>query len=191
MSRPRVLLAEDNPVMAAELRALLEPELEVVATVADGAALVTAADMARPDVIVTDIVMPHRSGIDATVEVLRRHPETRIVLVTVHDDPGPRRARAGRRRPGPRPEGRRGHRPLAGRPRGVAQRAVRLIAAPRASFTNGSAAQVRPVTVCVAQSGRTGDTVAGRRSTRDGGNVSWDPSRLVRARGVTRRSRAS
>ena len=74
MSRPRVLLAEDNPVMAAELRALLEPELEVVATVADGAALVTAADMARPDVIVTDIVMPHRSGIDATVEVLRRHP---------------------------------------------------------------------------------------------------------------------
>ena len=87
MSRPRVLLAEDNPVMAAELRALLEPELEVVATVADGAALVTAADMARPDVIVTDIVMPHRSGIDATVEVLRRHPETRIVLVTVHDDP--------------------------------------------------------------------------------------------------------
>ena len=87
MSRPRVLLAEDNPVMAAELRALLEAELEVVATVADGAALVTAADTARPDVIVTDIVMPHRSGIDATVEVLRRHPETRIVLVTVHDDP--------------------------------------------------------------------------------------------------------
>ena len=87
MSRPRVLLAEDNPVMAAELRALLEPELEVVATVADGAALVTAADTARPDVIVTDIVMPHRSGIDATVELLRRHPETRVVLVTVHDDP--------------------------------------------------------------------------------------------------------
>jgi CheY-like chemotaxis protein len=73
MSRPRVLLAEDNPVMAAELRALLEPELEVVATVTDGAALVAAADTARPDVIVTDIVMPHRSGIDATVELLRRH----------------------------------------------------------------------------------------------------------------------
>ena len=88
MSRPRVLLAEDNPVMAAELRALLEPELEVVATVADGAALVTAAEAARPDVIVTDIVMPHQSGIDATVELLRRHPETRVVLVTVHDDPG-------------------------------------------------------------------------------------------------------
>jgi DNA-binding NarL/FixJ family response regulator len=87
MSRPRVLLAEDNPVMAAELRALLEPDLEVVATVTDGAALVEAADTARPDVIVTDIVMPQRSGIDATVEILRRQPEARVVLVTVHDDP--------------------------------------------------------------------------------------------------------
>jgi DNA-binding NarL/FixJ family response regulator len=88
MSRPRVLLAEDNPVMAAELRGLLELEFEVVATVADGAALVAAAGAARPDVIVTDIVMPHRSGIDATVELLRRDPGIRVVLVTVHDDAG-------------------------------------------------------------------------------------------------------
>lgn len=82
-----MLLAEDNPVMAAELRRLLEPECEVVATVADGEALVAAADALRPDVIVTDIVMPRRSGIEATVEVLRRYPETRVVLVTIHDDP--------------------------------------------------------------------------------------------------------
>lgn len=82
MSRPRVLLAEDNEMMAAELRALLEPELEVVATVADGAALVAATDAVRPDVIVTDIVMPLRSGIDATVELLWRYPKTRVVLVS-------------------------------------------------------------------------------------------------------------
>ena len=43
MNRPRVLLAEDNPVMAAELRALLEPELEVVATGALGHVLKAAA----------------------------------------------------------------------------------------------------------------------------------------------------
>ena len=65
---------------------MLEPEIEVVATVTDGAALVAAADAVRPDVIVTDIVLPHRSGIDATVELLRRYPKTRVVLVTVHDD---------------------------------------------------------------------------------------------------------
>ena len=87
MSRPRVLLAEDNPTMAAELRRLLEAEMEVVALVADGAALVAAADALRPDVIVTDIVMPGRNGIDATAALLRERPGTRIVLVTIHDDP--------------------------------------------------------------------------------------------------------
>src|SRR5262245_17538596 len=86
MSRPRVILAEDNPTMAAELRALLEPELEVVATVADGEALLAAADTLRPDVIVADIVMPQRSGISATAELVRRRPDTRVVLVTVYDD---------------------------------------------------------------------------------------------------------
>jgi DNA-binding NarL/FixJ family response regulator len=87
MNRPRVLLAEDNPVMAAKLRTLLEPGLEVVATVADGAALVAAADTARPDVIVTDIAMPGIDGIAATLALCARRPGTRVVLVTVHDDP--------------------------------------------------------------------------------------------------------
>jgi DNA-binding NarL/FixJ family response regulator len=88
MGRPRVLLAEDNPVMAAELRTLLEPELEVVATVADGRALVAEAAAVRPDVIVTDIMMPGLDGISATVALLARFPDTRVVLVTVHDDAG-------------------------------------------------------------------------------------------------------
>jgi DNA-binding NarL/FixJ family response regulator len=85
--RSRVLLAEDNPVMAAELRALLETEFDVIASVADGAALVAAAESARPDVVVTDIVMPQHSGIDATVDLLRRHPGARVVLVSIHNDP--------------------------------------------------------------------------------------------------------
>src|SRR5262245_1487106 len=86
MGRPRVLLAEDNAVMAAELQALLETELDVVATVADGIALIGAADAVRPDVIVADIAMPRCSGIDATIELQRRHPGTPVVLVTIHDD---------------------------------------------------------------------------------------------------------
>jgi DNA-binding NarL/FixJ family response regulator len=86
MRRPRVLLAEDDPVMAAELRTLLEPELEVVATVADGQALVAAAPAVRPDVIVSDIMMPGLDGIRATAALLAQRPDTRVVLVTVHDD---------------------------------------------------------------------------------------------------------
>lgn len=87
MERPRVLLAEDNPAMAVELRMLLETELDVVATVADGAALIAVVDATQPAVVVTDIVMPGRNGIDATAELLRRRPGIRVVLVTIHDDP--------------------------------------------------------------------------------------------------------
>jgi DNA-binding NarL/FixJ family response regulator len=86
MGRPQVLLAEDNPAMAAELRTLLEVEFDVAATVEDGAALLARADAMPPDVVVTDIVMPGRSGIDATRELLRRHPGIPVVLVTIHDD---------------------------------------------------------------------------------------------------------
>jgi DNA-binding NarL/FixJ family response regulator len=86
MNRPRVLLAEDHPGVAEQLRRLLEPEFEVVATVCDGAALLAAEDQVRPDVVVTDIMMPVLDGITATVALLARRPGTRVVLVTVHDD---------------------------------------------------------------------------------------------------------
>jgi len=88
MGRPRVLLAEDNAVMAEELRTLLETDFDVVATVADGIALIEAFDTVRPDVIIADIAMPRCSGIDATIELRRQHPETPVVLVTIHDDSG-------------------------------------------------------------------------------------------------------
>ena len=87
MDRPRVVLAEDHARIAEQLRKLLEPEFEVVATVADGDTLLRAADEFHPDVIVTDIVMPGLDGIAATAALLARRPGTRVVLVTVQDDP--------------------------------------------------------------------------------------------------------
>ena len=87
MGRPRVLLAEDHPRVADELCKLLEPEFELIAVVGDGDALLREAGTARPDVVVSDIVMPGLDGIAATEALLARHPETRVVLVTVHDDP--------------------------------------------------------------------------------------------------------
>src|SRR5262245_27782233 len=87
MDRARVLLAEDHPRVAEELRRLLEPEFDVVGVVADGHALVREAEIAQPDVVVTDIAMPGVDGIAATSAVLARRPRTRVVLVMAHDDP--------------------------------------------------------------------------------------------------------
>ncbi|HXJ78523.1 MAG TPA: response regulator transcription factor [Candidatus Methylomirabilis sp.] len=88
MNRPRVVLAEDHEWMAEELRNLLALEFDVVATVADGHALVRTVEATGPDVVVTDIVMPGLDGIAATAALLARCPATRVVLITVHDDPG-------------------------------------------------------------------------------------------------------
>jgi DNA-binding NarL/FixJ family response regulator len=87
MGRTRVLLADDNADNAELLRELLQGECDVVGSVQDGHALVAAADSLSPDVIVTDIGMPGLDGIDAAHEILRRHPGTRLVFVTVYDDP--------------------------------------------------------------------------------------------------------
>ena len=84
--RIRVLVADDHQAVAEGLRAVLEPEFDVIATVGDGHALVAAATTLTPDVIVTDIAMPGLDGIAAAGEILRRHPRARIVFVTVHND---------------------------------------------------------------------------------------------------------
>ncbi|MCI0457120.1 MAG: response regulator transcription factor [Gemmataceae bacterium] len=87
MGRPRVLLADDHPQVAEQLRAVLEAEFDVVATVGDGQALIDAAAELGPDVIVTDIAMPILDGVAAARALRQRNPDARIVFVTVHNDP--------------------------------------------------------------------------------------------------------
>jgi DNA-binding NarL/FixJ family response regulator len=84
--RARVLLADDHPEVVKDLRALVETEFEVVATVGDGNALVAAAEALAPDVIVTDIAMPGLNGIAAASRILASNPSARIVFVTVHNN---------------------------------------------------------------------------------------------------------
>ena len=86
MNRPRVLLADDHAETAGQLSQILGQDFEVIGVVADGRALVEAADRLSPDVIVTDISMPRLDGIDATVLIRRGDPAARIVLVTVHTE---------------------------------------------------------------------------------------------------------
>ena len=86
MSRPRLILADDHPETRALLRGLLDSEFDVVGLVEDGPALVRAAELLTPDVIVTDIGMPGMDGIAAAALVLRRNPATRVVFVSVHTE---------------------------------------------------------------------------------------------------------
>ena len=86
MNRPRVLLADDHPETRALLRGLLEAEFDVVGAVADGEALVKAAEVLTPDVVVTDISMPKMDGLSAASAILRRNPALRVVFVSVHGE---------------------------------------------------------------------------------------------------------
>jgi DNA-binding NarL/FixJ family response regulator len=87
MKRPRVLLADDHPLVLTALRSLLESECEVVGAVSDGRALVEAASRLEPEVIVLDISLPLLNGIDAARQIKKEHPETKILFLTMHANP--------------------------------------------------------------------------------------------------------
>ena len=86
--RYRLIVADDHADTRAGLCRLLAEEFEVVAVVADGHALVERAEELSPDVVVTDISMPRMDGISAATTILHNHPNTPIVLVSVHTDIG-------------------------------------------------------------------------------------------------------
>jgi len=86
----RVLLADDHAILRAGLRMLLDaqPDMAVVAEAADGEEAIRRACGSRPDVAVVDLTMPGLSGVE-TLEGLRREaPATRLLVLTMHDDPG-------------------------------------------------------------------------------------------------------
>jgi len=87
MNRPRVVLADDHRMVTEGLKNLLADEFELVATVEDGPALVTAAKKLRPDVIVADIAMPHLNGIDALARLRKLDLNVKVVFLTMHREP--------------------------------------------------------------------------------------------------------
>ena len=84
---PRVLLADDHPMMLAALRSLLEPELEIVAAVTDGLALLAAAQRLGPDLIITDIAMPGLDGLEATRRLQADLSGVKVLILSMHDEP--------------------------------------------------------------------------------------------------------
>lgn len=85
--RPKVLLADDHPVMLAGLRNLLEAEFEVVGAVTDGQALVEVAERLRPELVITDVSMPGISGIEATRSLQVSASSVRVLILSIHAEP--------------------------------------------------------------------------------------------------------
>lgn len=85
----RVLLAEDEELIREALVSLLdrEPDLEVVATAADGRAAVEQALAHRPDVAVVDLQMPRLDGLGVVAELARALPVCAVVILTGHGRP--------------------------------------------------------------------------------------------------------
>jgi DNA-binding NarL/FixJ family response regulator len=85
--RPSLFIADDHVVFLDALRLLLEKNYAVIGAVKDGRALVTEALRLKPDVIIVDISMPLLNGFDAACRIREQLPNTRLVFLTMMDDP--------------------------------------------------------------------------------------------------------
>lgn len=83
----RILLIDDHPVVRTSLRAVLDAEtdLEVVGEADTGAAAICLAHRLRPDVVVTDLLLPDTTGVTVTQYLRAQFPETQVVILTGMD----------------------------------------------------------------------------------------------------------
>ncbi len=84
----RILLADDHTIMRQGLRQILEHEADfaVVAEAGSGLEAIEQADEYRPDVAVMDIAMKELNGIEATAQILKRLPSTRVLILSMYSD---------------------------------------------------------------------------------------------------------
>jgi DNA-binding NarL/FixJ family response regulator len=88
LSKARVLLADDHPLLLKAVVNRLEPHFEIVGSVADGKSLVESAMKLQADVIVSGISMPILNGIEAATKLKASGCRSKIVFLTVQSDPG-------------------------------------------------------------------------------------------------------
>ncbi len=89
MGRIRVLIADDHTILREGIRSLLKlyEDIEVVGEAADGNEAVEKVTLMTPDVVLMDIAMPGLGGLEATLEIRKRSPQTRILVLSQYDDP--------------------------------------------------------------------------------------------------------
>ena len=84
----RVLIVDDHAILREGIRALLSlyPDIEVVGEAEDGLQAISMTRQLAPDIVLMDIAMPGLGGLEATVEIRKQSPDSRVVILTQHDD---------------------------------------------------------------------------------------------------------
>jgi DNA-binding NarL/FixJ family response regulator len=87
MGTLRVLVADDHEIVRKGLRSILEeqPGWEIAGEASDGREAVDKAKALKPDVSVLDVSMPGLNGLEATRQMLRNEPETKVLILTMHE----------------------------------------------------------------------------------------------------------
>ena len=85
----RVMIVDDHAILRAGLKMLVnaQPDMEVVSEAPDGEKAVQTARETRPDVALLDLTMPRVGGMQALQQMARDCRETRVLVLTMHDDP--------------------------------------------------------------------------------------------------------
>src|SRR5438045_9632524 len=88
MQKITVLIADDHTIVRRGLRSLLQPEkdIEVIGDAETGRQAVQLAVALKPDVILMDIAMPMLSGREATRQITRQAPSSRVLIPSSHHD---------------------------------------------------------------------------------------------------------
>jgi two-component system, NarL family, response regulator NreC len=85
----RTVIVDDHAVVRSGLRLVLEAEedIDVVAEAADARQAIFEARAQQPDVVLLDVVMPGRSGIEAIPDLLKEAPTAKVLVLSMQDDP--------------------------------------------------------------------------------------------------------
>ena len=82
-----MLIADDHPDLVKAVCRLLAVDCDVVGTVADGSAVLEAAQRLQPDVIVVDLNLPNVNGLEACRQITQANPEMKVIVFTAMNDP--------------------------------------------------------------------------------------------------------
>ncbi|MDP1928211.1 MAG: response regulator transcription factor [Thiobacillus sp.] len=84
--KKRIFIVEDHTLLRAGLRALLsqDPDLEIVGEADNGRDAIRAIGSLAPHLVLMDLSMPGMNGIEAMMDIKRRNPETRVLVLTIH-----------------------------------------------------------------------------------------------------------